>query len=159
MPRTLSSEAFRQMFAQEQTDTFLMCVTLEHADLPAPIRLVKNDKPITRASGTFQACYFDLPIPEDSSDGPPQVQLVIDNVNQAIARSIRTLNGRVKVTLEVVLGSQPDVVEVGPHVLWLLSSTYDARKVSGTLGFEDDILNQAFPSLTYNPENTPGIFR
>lgn len=159
MPRHLSPEAFRQMFAQEQTDSFLLCLTLTHADLAAPIRLVRNDRPIERAEGTFVACFFDMNLPEDGPDGPPQIQLSIDNVSKEIARAIRNLQGRVKVMLEVILATQPNIVEVGPHEMWLLSTSYDSSHVTGTLGFEDDILNQVFPHQVYNPENNPGAFR
>lgn len=156
--RNLSPEAFRQMFAQEQTDQFLLCLTLSHDSLATPIRLVRNSVAIERSGATFLACYFDLNLPEDSTDGPPQVQLVIDNVNKAIAQAIRTVTGRVKASLEIVLASQPELVEVGPIDMFLLTSSYDAHKVQGTLGYEDEVLTQVFPAQKYDPENTPGLF-
>lgn len=159
MPRQLSQSAFHQMFSQEQTDVFLMCLTLTHPDLPEPIRVVHNTRALQRDVGLFRPVFFEMSLPEDSPDQTPQVQLLIDNVNREIGRTISSLQGKLKVTLEVVLESQPNVVEVGPHTFWLLNASYNASQVQGTLGYEDDILNQQFPAQTYTPGMTPGVFR
>lgn len=159
MPRSLSPEAFRQMFAQEQTDVFLMCLTIEHDDLDEPIRVVKNKEDLVRSEGTYLGTFFDLNLPEDNPEQVPQVTLTIDNVNKAISRAIQGLAGRVRVRLEVVLESQPNTVEAGPFDFFLLGVNITASTIQGTLGFEDDVLNQAFPVQTYTPDNTPGLFR
>lgn len=158
MPRQLSPEAFRQLFAQESTDVFLLCLTISHANLPAPIRVVKNNADLIRNAGTFLKCTFDIQLAEDAADAPPQVQLVIDNVDKAISTSLMTLQGKVSILLEVVLGSQPDTVEISQS-FFLLNSSFNAKVVTGTLGYEEEILNQSFPKDTYAPGNTPGLWR
>lgn len=156
--RALSPEAFRNLFAQESKDAFLLCLTIEHANLPAPIRVVKNTEDLVRNAGTFLKCQFDINLAGDAQDSPPQVQLVIDNVNKAIAIALQTLQGKVKITLEVVLASQPDTVEISQS-FFLLNSSFNKSAVSGTLGYEEEVLNQSFPKDTYTPTNTPGLWR
>jgi hypothetical protein len=114
---------------------------------------------VERASGVYHPALFDVSLPEESPDQVPKVTLTIDNVDRSITDAVRTISGRVKVTMEVVLASNPDAVEAGPFEFYLLSCVYDSDKVSGTLGFEDDALNTAFPKDTYTPSNSPGIFR
>lgn len=156
--RALSPEAFRQLFAQEGTDVFLLCLTLEHDDLPNPIRLVKNTEDLVRNAGTFAKCYFDVRLAEDAADSPPQVQIVIDNIDKAIGIALQTLQGKVQITLDVVLASQPNTVEISQG-FFLLNSTFNARAITGTLGYEEEVLNQSFPQYTYTPNNTPGLWR
>jgi len=62
------------------------------------------------------------------------------------------------VTILVVTATTPDVVEVGPLEFSLLSITYNAKAVSGVLGFQEDILSRAVPLQTYTPTNSKGIF-
>jgi hypothetical protein len=159
MARQLSLPALRALFAQETGEVFLMCLTLTHSSFPAPIRVVFNNEPITRYAGVFEPAAFEVTLPEDEQDKLPQIQLSIENVDRSISEAVRTIVGRVNVTMELVLASSPNVLEVGPFTFQLMSCTYDAMKLTGVLGLEDDLLNTSFPSLTYTPNNSPGLFR
>jgi hypothetical protein len=83
----------------------------------------------------------------------------IDNIDTEILKAIRNLTGkRPSVRMEVVLASSPDTVEAGPFNFSILSINYNAASIQGTIGFEDDILNTAFPADTYTPTNSKGLF-
>lgn len=159
MARSLSAAAFRAMFAQETGEVFLVCLKLEHASLVQPIRVVHNNQDVVRSDGTYLACFFEINLPEETSERVPQVTLGIENVDRAIVDSIKSISGRVKVTMDVVLASSPNTVEAGPFEFYMLSANFNAQNVQGTLGFEDDILNTAFPKDQYTPQNSPGLFK
>lgn len=159
MSRQLSIEGFRSAFAQQTDEVWLTCLTLEHSQFVAPLRVVQNNQAITRGGQKFLPAFFDIALPEEAPDKVPQVTLAIDNVDRGITDLIRTIQGRIKVTMEVVLASHPDTVEAGPFVFWLLSVTYDAQIVQGVLGFEDDVLGTEFPKHKYTPINSPGLWK
>jgi hypothetical protein len=119
---------------------------------------VYNNAAISRSAGTFQPAAFEITLPEETPDKLPQVQLSIDNVDKSMSTALRTLTGRVNVMMEVVLASSPNTIEVGPFTFQLMSCSYDAEKLTGVLGLEDDLLNTAFPGATYTPANSPGLF-
>lgn len=153
----LTLPALRGMFAGETDEAFLVCLTIEHEDLAAPIRLVNDTVDLTRSAGEFIAWPFEVALPDDVEAQLPRVQLVIDNVDRAIVAAIRPLQGRVTLTLEVVLASSPNEVEAGPYALTLKDVSYDRLTVSGTLGYED-VLNAPYPKDSFTPLNSTGLF-
>ena len=158
--RRVSPVALRAMLAQETEEVFLGALTITHPSFAAPYRLVCDQMPLNRASGTFEPFAFQITLPSEQDDQVPQVTLTIDNVDNQILASIRNLppGARPQVMLEVVLASQPDTVECGPYEYALLSVDYDVSQISGTLGYEDDLLNTSIPGDTYTPTNSPGLF-
>lgn len=157
MPRTLSAAAASAILARETAEVFLACLTIEGPGLET-LRAVNNTEPVVRASGTFHPYPFEAAVPEDTDSANPQVQLRVDNVDRQVVRALRDYAGVPRCTLEIILASSPDHVEVGPFRFSLLSVDYDAVVISGTLGYEEDFLNQAVPAQTYTPTNSPGLF-
>jgi len=153
----LSLTALQAALAQETSQVFLICLTISHAELSLPIRLVNNSAGIARAVGAFTGFPFEIALPDQRDDQLPQVELVIDNVDRRISDAIRGLSSPPTLTLEVVLASSPDTIESGPHTLTLLDAGYDAQSVRGRLGFED-VLNEPFPKDSFTPKDFPGLF-
>lgn len=157
--RKVSSNALRAMLAQETEEVFLVCLTIAHPSLSTPFLLVNDYNPLARSAGTFEPFAFDISLPNEQDDQLPQVTMTIDNIDNEILRAIRTLTGvRPKVTMELVLASSPDTVEAGPFKFTILSINYTDASIQGTIGFEDDFLNTAFPADTYTPTNSKGLF-
>ena len=158
--RTVSTNALRAMLAQETGEIFLLCVTISHPSFSTPYRLVYDQNPLVRSVGTFEPFAFALNLPNEQDDSPPTVQMSIDNVDNQILQAVRNLPSGVRpdIKLEVVLASSPDVVEKGPYDFKFLSTDYDEASLTGTIGFEDDILNTAIPGDTYTPINSRGLF-
>jgi hypothetical protein len=153
----MSLNAMRAMFAQETGEVFLVCLTITHPDITTQ-RLVNNTQPVVRAAGTYQPYPMQLKLPDERDDQLPQVDIVIDNVDRAVLEQIRTIKGVPQVTMEVILASSPDTVEAGPFDFSLKTASYDVLAITGTLGYEDDILNQTVPATEYTPTNSPGLF-
>jgi Domain of unknown function (DUF1833) len=147
------------MLAQETGEVFLFCLTISHPTLAAPYYLVNDYNPLVRTAGTFQPFAFDVSLPNEQEDQLPQVTMTIDNIDNAILQAIRNIPGqRPKVLMEVVLASSPNTVEAGPFNFSILHINYTDASIQGSIGFEDDLLNTAFPADTYTPTNSKGLF-
>lgn len=153
----VSINAMRAMFAQQTAEVLLVALTITHPDITT-LRLVNNTQPVVRAAGTYQPYPMQLSLPAQRDDQLPQVDIVIDNVDREVLRQIRTVSGVPQVTMEVILASSPDTVEAGPFDFALKQVNYDVLAITGTLGYEDDILNQRVPAMDYTPTNSPGLF-
>ena len=155
---TVSLTALRAMFANQTGEVFLTCVTIEHADLATPLRLVNDVVDLPRAAGVFIAFPFRLTMPADSDTELPQVQLTVDNVDRSIVETIRSLASPPSVTLEVVLASQPDTVEAGPFPFQAKGAQYNASEVMLSLAFEADLLSLRANRWLITPQSAPGSF-
>lgn len=160
MSRQISIEGMRAMFAQETGEVPLVCLTMEHPDWEdGPIRVVYNSEPVTRAAGVYWPAPFEITLPEETKENVPTVTMTVMNMDSNIVRQIKSIDGRIKVTMEIVLASTPDVLEAGPFELYALGAQYDMDSIQATLGYEEDILNTLFPSGRYTPSNSPGMFQ
>lgn len=159
MSRPLSPKALQAVLAQQTDEVPLMCITISHSSFAAPYYLVFDTQPLQRAIAEFEPFAFQLTLAPESEDALPQVQMTIDNIDRKILTAIRTIPAgeRVSMSMEVVLASQPDTVEVGPVDYKFLSIDFDQAQITGTLGFDDDLLNTTL-GQTYTPVNSPGIF-
>jgi hypothetical protein len=156
----MSPTQLRAVLAQETEEVFLMCVTISHPSFTSPYLLVTDQVPLVRTAGTFEPFAFTLNLPNEAEDSIPQVQMVIDNVDNKILLAIRNLPAGVRpnIMMEVVTAAEPNTLIAGPIDFKMLSISYDDGTITGTIGFEDDILNTAIPGSTYTPTNSPGLF-
>lgn len=107
--------------------------------------------------GAYLPYAFEVNLPDDTAEQLPQVTLRIDNVDPVICETLRSMDSPATVTLDVVMASSPEVVEIGPFAFDLPSARYDDMAVEGTLMFED-LLNEKFPKDIMTPATTPGLF-
>lgn len=156
MARTLSSVALASIHAQETGEVWLVLVTISHSTLATPIRVVANNEDITSRGNLFQAFPFDIVLPGQDADGPPRATLRFDNVDRTAVNAIRGLTSAPDVLLEVVLASNPDLVEISFPGLSLRNVRFDALQVEGELFFES-IFNEPV-TLTMTPSRFPGLF-
>lgn len=158
MPGSLSTAGLEAAFAQATAEEFATLLTFTHADLPGPIRLCSGGRNIVSRGETFQFFPFDLIRPSASSDAPPQARLAIDNVDRRIVEAVRSLSGDVGVIIELVLVSQPSVLEEGPIYLVLRDVKYDELRIDGELQPEP-VLTEPCPPDRYTPSRNPALFR
>lgn len=158
MPRQLSPVMARAILAQRTTEVPLACVTITHPAMET-VRVVNNNEPLRRAGGLYLQAPMEPQFPGDGDSASPTVQLRIDNVDREVCRRVRSLPApRPKCTLELVLASSPNIVEMGPFDFSVLGADYDVMVLELALGYEEDFLNQGVPAQTYTPSNSPGLF-
>lgn len=158
MSNLVSVGTMQALMAQQTDRVLLECLTIEHATLTTPVRLVRDRVNLVRAAGTFLAFPFEITFPDQRDDQLPSVELRLDNVDRTISAAIEALTSEPTVTVEVVPLDDPNTVEAGPFVLTLRNINYDASSIRGQLAFED-VLNEPFPEGTFTPKDFPGIFQ
>lgn len=143
--------------AQETDEVFLPLLTINHESLEEPIRVVRNTENVTSRGHDYIALPFDITLPTDDGETLPVANLQIDNIERTIVSTIRSIDTPPEVTIEIVLASSPDIVEMGLYDMTLQSASYDAFTVEGSLVIED-IMNQQFPPGVIDSEQYNGLF-
>jgi len=153
----VSETARRALYAPESEEVFLVLLTIDHDSLSQPIRVVNNLEPITSRGEEYVAFPFAPILPFDKEEAPPQAQLAIDNVSREIGQAVRQMTGPARVTLEVIMASAPDTVEMTWSSFLLRNVVFDVAAVQGQLMVED-LTREPYPARRFNPGSFPGIF-
>lgn len=164
------SQVFRQAAFSEETDeVIIVLLTIMHGGITQPIRLSSDptqrlDEPVeevvygTVSRGEQYIYYpFQIDLPSDEAEAAPRARISVDNVRREITQAIRSITTPPTVTIEIVLASQPDVVEAVFPSFDLAEVTYDALTVSGTLTL-DSLAGEPYPAGRYDPARFPGLF-
>lgn len=154
MPSTKLTQA---LLAQETAEAILVLVTIDHADLAAPIRVTSDSVDTTSNGDTYQPFPFSIDLPAESDEAPPTVRLRVDNVGREMVDAVRSISSAAEVTVQVVLATTPDTVEAGPYTFTLADVQYDAFVVEGVLTYEP-VLSESYPGRTMTPNLLPGLF-
>jgi hypothetical protein len=164
------STTFKQAaYAQETGRVIIALITIDHSSLLDPIRICTNPTErlqefendiiygtVSRGNN-YVFLPFSLQIPSDTDEGPGNMTIEFDNVHRTYTEAIRSIFTPPTVTVELVLDSDPDTVEVSWPEFLLTDITYNALTIQGTLSLE--LLDrEPFPSGTFNPSSFPGLF-
>lgn len=155
---SLSPQGRAAVFAQSTDAEFISLLTFTHPNLPAPIRLCSGGRNVMSRGEQYQYFPFDLIRPSATPDAPPQARLAISNVDRRIVEAVRSLSGDLFVSIELVLASQPSVLEEGPIHLVLRDVRYDELRIDGELQPEP-VLTEPCPPDRYTPSRNPALFR
>jgi hypothetical protein len=154
----LSPELLAQLFSQESEDPFLILVTLSHSSFVTPIRLVNNTEPIISRTNTFNTFPMKITLPVDDGETARGVTIEFDNVGLELISALRSVvNTQIEVTLEMVLASMPDIVQMSVEELKIAGIRYDRQRISAEL-IVDNFLSTGMTSERYTPQNFPGLF-
>lgn len=154
--RNLSFKAVQSMQATSTAEVWLLLLTIYHHSLSVPIYLVNNNENIVSRGITFIGLPFDVDLPNEDQDAPGAARLTVDNVDRTIMDAIRAMDVPPTVAIEVVLASQADTVELGMYDLVLRNVNYDATKITGSLQWEDILVEPM--ALQMTPARFPGMF-
>lgn len=142
---------------QGQTaEVWLLLLTIYHPSLAVPIYIANNNEAVISRGNTYQPIPFDVDLPQEDDDSPGAATLTVDNVDRSIVDAIRAMDVPPTLSLEVVLASQADYVEVGFYDMTLRNCVYDATTVKGALQWEDILVEPL--ALTMTPARFPGMF-
>lgn len=158
MPRPLSAPALRAVHAAETGEVIASLLTLSHPSLPEPIRVVNNAEGVISQGRVYLACPFELTLPQESEEAPPNPTVRIANADLRISQAIEVISGGpIEVELRLVLLSSPDKTEAGPYLFALRSITCSEDVIEGQLRYED-IAHDAYPSELISPSSFPALF-
>jgi len=157
MPRSVSLPALQAMLAQHTSAVFLELLTIDHADLASPIRIVNNTESVVSDANTFDPFPFKVTLPQDVEDSEPVARLTISNVDQSIITALRTVTSAPTFTLAVVLSDSPSTKEYGPIDLELRDYQVTKDTISLNLAMTN-LSQEPYPYLNFDPVNFPGLF-
>lgn len=161
----MSETAVRAVNASETDEAFVALLTITHPQLPDTIRVCaesvheyeEGGEKGVLSNGEFFARYpFSVTLPSSREDEPARTSITIGNVDRAIVDSIRQIQGKPQIRIDIVLLSSPDVFERTLYMA-LESVSYDDLTIDGQI-VQEDFLNMAFPAHKATPNNCPGLF-
>jgi len=157
MSRTVSSTFKSAVFGQQTDEAFILLIEIDHADLSEPIRVSSDGVDTVSNGNTFVAYPFEISLPSNPETGVSQARLTIDNVSQTIITSIRNISDPPTATLQIVLASDPDTVEVEFSGFELRNVQYDVFTITGDLSIES-FMSEPYPGGSFLPSTFPGLF-
>ena len=157
MSRNITPAARAALHAPETDDVFLVLLTLDHADMSAPIRVCNNTTDITSRGDIYIAYPFQLTLPDDEDNRPPRARLTIDNIDRQIVQAVRDLTSSPTVTIDIIRAAEPDVVEAQFQDFRFTNISYDSHMVEGDLTVED-FTAEPYPAASFSPSLFPGLF-
>ena len=157
MPSRISSALQTEINAQQSGEVLVYLLRLQYTSLAAPISVCNDNLALTSRGVEYIAFPFEVDVGSDSDDAPPQPTLRIGNVDRQIVQAILNAVEPITVTIELVMRSEPDQVEVGPYTFVLRDVSFDQDVVEGTLR-QDGMLNEPFPGDQITPSLFPGAF-
>jgi hypothetical protein len=153
------SNPFRQAVnAQETGEKFIFLVTIEHPDLPAPLRINNSVKNIvSRGLPPFLASFLQVKILDQDPARSPQAQITISNIKREIVAALRSTPIPCLITLEIVRGSDHDTVEQSMTNLEMRSINYDEMVIQGDL-MPRRLRPRKAIDYYFTPSTAPGLF-
>jgi hypothetical protein len=159
----------------------LLLITIEHEDLPEPIRLSSDntvrlsDEPLlygtkSRLSGStsgagnlvipadFLFVLMSFALPDDQEEGTTSTDLVLARVDDEMVDVVRSFSTPATVHFHVVLAGDPDYVDFEWTDLRTISTGWNDASITLTISREDD-LGYGWPNLLMDKKNAPGLYR
>lgn len=162
MPREFSTQTTRDMMGWGGGGLLLFLVEISHPDMVAPIRLVENIEDVSYNGVVYTACDMRVYRPEEGENSRYTGRIEVDNSDQILTESIRSLTGQFTITFTMVaatdLSAEPkefDTVEMGPVTMNVKSVSWNASIARIELEHRN-LTGEKFPKYLFNSVNFPG---
>ena len=170
---TLSPAALQAMFAQETDQELALLVTVYSPTNPTEPILRLSDSYTQRIPGltTNDEVVYGIPsrgynyiflpmriiLPDEAESSASRCSITMFDVTRYVMPIARTINGKPKVTLEVILTSTPDTVEASFSNLYITNFNYSVDQVTADLSMINYEV-EPFPQYSFTPVHFPGLF-
>lgn len=173
MPDPLLSAAIREAYASNPGVAILHTLEFRHPSFEAPIRVVHDHQNLLATLEAaaplnpgevveFEAFEFDAKLPDVASGRMPELQIIIDNIDQVIEEQIELAAGsadKIEVTYRPYLETDLTAPHMDPPLtLTLTHVEATVFKVQARAGFRN-LGNLGFPREDYTAERFPGLVR
>lgn len=155
MSRALSATANASLAAQQTGEVWLVLLTIAGSGFTT-IRVANNTEDVVSRGNTFIGFPFEIELPGQDPESPSSARLRIDNIDKRVIEAIRTIQTPPTVTIEVILASAPDTVEIAFTDLSLRGAQYDVNSVRAELVYETIFTEPVTCNIT--PNRLPGLF-
>jgi hypothetical protein len=166
MSRALSNAAKQAIYAQSTKEAFILLITISHESFTEDLRVSSDPMELLVNAGVngvmsrgqeYPYCPFMINLPAQDDTGVAKASISIDNVSREIVAALRRATSALSITIEIVLSSDPDIVEVSVQDFKLDRATYDALTISGDISVQYFDL-EPFPQGRFTPSYFRGIF-
>lgn len=157
MANQLSNELLTELYGQVSSDPYLTLFTLTHPSFTETIRLVNNSEDIVSNGETFIGFPVRVVLPPDDNETAREVNVQFDNISLELIDELRAVTTPIDVKIEMVLASNPDVVQQSIESLKFKGIQFNTQVITAKLVM-DDFLNVGLTSERYTPTIFPGIF-
>ncbi len=168
---TISLNFREAAFAPETGRVPIALITLSHSDLTDDIRistdptqeLTEFTTDTEKVYGTISSgkTYIFLPVriklPDETDEGPGEMQIEIDNVHRAYTETIRSVFTPVTCQIDLVMDNALDTIDASWPEFKLVNIKYNATTITGTLKLET-LEAEPFPAGAFTPSYFPGLF-
>lgn len=161
------SDAFKAAVAARSTsEVWIALVTITNDALSEPIYATDQSYqllPTAQVRGVvsrgieFIYMPFQLQLSAQNETGIVRARLAIDNIDRRMVLAVQQATGDVNVTIEIVLASDVNAVEMSEQYFILENVTFDANTVEGDLivrGYD----KEAFPCKRISPSGFAGLY-
>ena len=134
-------------------------VTVQHADLAQPLRLVSPSATSIVSNGnTFLPAAFDAEFGSVGSDEPVQANIRISSVDGTVLDALQGLDPSPTLDIEAVIETELDDVQAGVYGLVIDSLTQEGIE-SLTLALSSEVLDQMpFPGILMTRDKLRALF-
>lgn len=169
MSRTIPAPVRAGLEREASPDALLAFLTITHANLAEPIRVVSDVIDYVWDGNTFIGLPFEVTAVTDE-DGPPSTQIRIQNTDRRIGAAIRSTPERAVVRLDVLssadfdLSQEPRVATGTPAVVYgfryfeLIDVSADVVEITARV-FLRDFAQEQWPGISATQSRCPGLFR
>lgn len=167
--RTLTTGFRREIEREATAELALIFLEVTHPALAEVIRVVNDPKDFVYRGVTYSKGYFELQLLTDN-ERPPEGRLSVQNVDQRIGNTLRTLVDPARLRIDVVAGSQfnlgvdprteitPVYTEYVADYLYLIDVECDAMMLNGRI-VSWDYTQELWPGVRATQDRLPGLFR
>lgn len=164
----LTPEALKALFSPDSDDTLITLITLTGSNIEEPIRL--SDGYTQRLSETedeieygvisagieYRFLPFEINLPSEE-DASLNCGITIHDVTRTLLPEIRKLTTAPNIEIDLVLSSNPDIVEISLGDFFLGNISYSGDSITASLTVQS-YENEPFPSGTFTPGYFQGMF-
>ena len=169
MPRAISASLRDLLQRQESGEAVLFFITLDHADLAEPIRVVSDGVDYEWQGETWTGFPFDIELLTDG-ESAPRAQLTIQNVDRRIGDTVRDLSGQIAMRMDIVAASEfdqsatprtpigtPPIEYTAAHLV-LSNVSVDVLQVTADI-VSYDYSQDAYPARRATQDRYPALYR
>jgi hypothetical protein len=164
---TLSPAALKALFSPDADDTLIALLTITGG--AETIRLADGYTQrlsetadevlygVVSRSQNYIFLPFQLSLPTEEQQAAPRCSITISDVTRYLTPVIRQMTTSLSVTIELVLRSTPNTVEVTLPNFLMGAVQYNKDQVTAELSVEV-LTAEPFPAHTVTPSYFPGLF-
>jgi hypothetical protein len=152
----LSVQGVRAFLNYAPEEVVCVLLTITHSTLATPIRVTDNGADIVSNGNTFIAFPFQIDLPADNEQAPV-ARLTIANVDGSIGEAIDGMTTPPYMTMQIVLASSPNNIEMEFTHFRLQNITVTAVTVEAEV-VQASLTAEPWPSIRVTPARFPALF-